>query len=200
MQPFTYHLFHKPTGLHYYGARYSKDCAPTDLWTVYFSSSPLVKDLIKTYGADSFTFEIRKVFNNAESALEWEHRVLTKLGAADNKNWLNRHNGSNTFKGPDTHSIKTRAKISRLFKGKPKSEEQKAKMKIKAKEREEKRRVDGWTMPKDAITRAVETRNKNIAAGIINPYSDERNSKMAETKRGAKRKYLPDGSFVMIKP
>ena len=58
----------------------------------------------------------------------------------------------------------------------------------------------GWAMPKEAIDRAIATRNARIASGEIDPYSTERNAKMAASKRGKKRKYLPDGSFIMVDP
>jgi hypothetical protein len=77
--------------------------------------------------------------------------------------------------------------------------ETKEKMSISAKRREDKRRADGWTMPVEAKIRAVATRQERIKSGQINPYSKDRNQKMAQSKKGTKRQYLPDGSFVMVK-
>ena len=37
--PYTYRITHLPSGKHYYGARYAKDCHPSDLWVIYFTSS-----------------------------------------------------------------------------------------------------------------------------------------------------------------
>ena len=34
--PFTYYLYHKPTGKKYYGVRFKKGCHPDDLWNKYF--------------------------------------------------------------------------------------------------------------------------------------------------------------------
>ena len=67
--PYTYHLYHIPTGLHYYGVRWAKNCAPSDLWSTYFSSSKAVKKLIKEYGKDSFIAKVRKVFTTKEQAV-----------------------------------------------------------------------------------------------------------------------------------
>lgn len=87
--PFTYYLFHRPTGAKYYGVRYARDCHPSDLWTVYFSSSHRVKALIEQFGADSFDVEIRKTFETAESAIAWEKQVLRRLKVLKRNDWLN---------------------------------------------------------------------------------------------------------------
>jgi len=54
-------------------------------------------------------------------------------------------------------------------------------------------------MPEDFAQRMLQTRNEKIKNGIINPYSAERNAKMSASKKGTKRQYLPDGSFIMVK-
>lgn len=84
--------------------------------------------------------------------------------------------------------------------GKPKPAEQRRKMSESAKLREEKRRQAGWKMPKESVEQALVTKNKRIESGEINPYSAARNAKMSATKKGTKRQYLPDGSFIMVKP
>jgi hypothetical protein len=200
MTPYTYHLYHVPTGQHYYGARYKKDCSPNDLWTTYFSSSPVVHSLIEQYGKDSFIPKVRRTFNTSEEAVLWESKFLQKIDAQHNNKWLNRHNGSSDFRGPHRHSEASKSKIKSKITGIKRSEETKAKMRVKAIDREAKRRAEGWTMPDEAKERAMRTRQERIALGIINPYSEERNKKLAEAKRGKKRKYLPDGSFIMVDP
>jgi hypothetical protein len=200
MIPYTYYLYHVPTDQRYYGARYKKGCSPDDLWNTYFSSSHLVHDLIKRYGKDSFIYEVRKTFNTSDEAVSWESKFLKKINAQYNDKWLNRHNGSSNFIGPHVLSEIAKTKIGSKIKGIKRSDETKEKMRAKAKEREAKRRSEGWTMPMDAKKRALETRQERIDNGSINPYSEERNKKMAETKRGKKRKYLSDGSFIMVTP
>ena len=200
MIPFTYHLYHIPTDQHYYGVRYKKDCSPDDLWNTYFSSSPIVHQLIEQHGKDSFVPTVRKVFRLAEQAVSWESKFLSKVNAQHNDKWLNRHNGSDSFMGPHTHSEQSKARIGSKIKGIKRSEETKAKIRTKAKERESDRRNTGWTMPVDAKERALQTRQERISQGIINPYSVERNKKIGDKKRGKKRKYLPDGSFIMVDP
>ena len=91
MKPYTYFLLHRPTGLKYYGAKYSKNADPTKLWVNYFSSSKKVKKLIQEYGKDSFDFEIRKTFKTKEETLLWEQSVLKRLKVDERKDWLNVH-------------------------------------------------------------------------------------------------------------
>lgn len=197
--PFSYYLFHKPTQQHYYGIKFSKGCSPDVLWTKYFSSSRIVKQLIADYGADSFEYEVRRTFEDAKSALLWEHKVLRRLKAAERDNWINRHNGGTKFRSPTHHKPETIEKFRKKLTGIKRSEESKERYRKSAKKREELRRANNWTMPRDAISRALETRQQRIESGEINPYSEERNRKMGESKRGTKRQYLPDGSFIMVK-
>jgi hypothetical protein len=90
---YTYYLHHIPTDQHYYGARWAKNCSPSDFWVSYFTSSDKVKRLIDEYGTQSFTFSIRKVFVTSENARRWEHRVLKKIKKYSHKKWLNITNG-----------------------------------------------------------------------------------------------------------
>ncbi len=197
--PFSYHLFHVPTGKHYYGIRYARGCAPSDLWTVYFSTSILVKQLIDEYGADSFKVEIRKTFTTPESALIWEHKVLRRLNVAGRDDWLNRHNGGNKFRSPSHHSDATKDILRKKITGIKRSEITKNKHKVNSVKREAAKKESGWKMPTQSVDKAVLTRKDRITKGLINPYSAERNSKMSASKKGTKRHYLPDGSFVYRK-
>ncbi len=88
-QPFTYRIKFIPTNAYYYGVRYKKGCKPSDLWSIYFTSSKKVKNLISKFGKDQFDIEIRKIFTNANDAIIWEHRVNSKT-----KNWPNYLNES----------------------------------------------------------------------------------------------------------
>jgi hypothetical protein len=103
--PFTYCLTFLLTGQRYYGVRYAKDCHPDQLWTTYFTSSKIISDLIKEYGKDAFTFEVRKTFITAEEACYSETKFLTRIDAAKSPNWLNGHNGSGTVIGSKESNI-----------------------------------------------------------------------------------------------
>jgi len=89
--PYTYRITCVPTGRHYYGVRFAKNCKPDDLWTTYFTSSKPIKRLIEEFGKDSFSAEVRKVFNDVDSAREWEQKVLERLNVRKNDNWINTH-------------------------------------------------------------------------------------------------------------
>jgi len=91
MIPYTYVIVNNVTHQKYYGARWSKDCHPNDLWVTYFTSSKHVKRLIKMYGADSFTAQVRRVFTDVATCKDWEQRVLRRLKVTTNEMWLNKN-------------------------------------------------------------------------------------------------------------
>lgn len=90
--PFTYKLIFKPTGQYYYGVRWAKGCHPKDLWSIYFTSSKYVKQLIKEYGKDSFEYKVTKTFKNKKDASDWELKLLKKVNAKDNVKFINKSN------------------------------------------------------------------------------------------------------------
>jgi hypothetical protein len=146
-QPYTYFIYHRPTGLKYYGCRYTNQLKtkanPDDFWVTYFTSSKKVHKLIEEYGKDSFDVEVRKVFNDSVSTLAHEQRVLTSFDAANDPTWLNSTNGfgkitrhgvmseahrkkiGDANRGRKTGAMPEdiRARISASMKGKPKSRE-----------------------------------------------------------------------------
>jgi hypothetical protein len=79
-----------PTGKKYYGSRVANRCEPEqDLWNEYFSSSKLVKILIKEQGKESFIAKVRKTFDNINDAHEYEQRFLHRVKAVEKEEWLN---------------------------------------------------------------------------------------------------------------
>lgn len=127
-QPFTYLITFRPTEERYYGVRTKRGCHPKELWFSYFTSSKVIHKLIELHGKDSFTFEIRKTFTDSQSAILWEHRVLSRLNAAENPQWLNQNNGDRKFLPKLRHDEETKSKIGAKHKGKTMSAEAKAKM------------------------------------------------------------------------
>lgn len=93
MKPFAYLIRSKLDGKLYYGIRFSNDADPSQLWTTYFTSSKEIRAKVKKYGPESFTAEVRKVFETAEQAINWESRFLTRINAASRDDWMNRSNG-----------------------------------------------------------------------------------------------------------
>lgn len=126
--PFTYIITFIPTGQKYYGVRTKRGCHPSELWFSYFTSSKIIQRLIEQHGLDAFIFEIRKTFDNAESAIIWEHRVLTRLDAANNTGYLNQNNGNRKFLPKLQHDEETKSKIGAKHKGKTMTNEAKDKM------------------------------------------------------------------------
>lgn len=90
---YTYRITHIPTGRHYYGVRFKPNCQPTDLWIKYFTSSKTVHNLIEQDGLEAFNVEVRKVFEDADEARNWEQRVLKRLKVTKNPLWLNKSAG-----------------------------------------------------------------------------------------------------------
>jgi hypothetical protein len=192
-QPFTYLLIHIPTGKRYYGVRFRKGCRPSDLWSSYFSSSKIVKQLIEQDGVDSFSFNIRKIFTNQDHALSWEQRVLKRLNVTYNDQWLNQHISSEKFRSPKQHSSETKEKIRKKLKARKLTDEHKQKLREAALIREQKRRDSGWKMPPENVERRAAAKR-----GV--PRSPEMIEKMRASKKGKRRKYLSDGSFIMVNP
>lgn len=117
--PFTYLIYCRPTGQYYYGSRYSKHCHPSQLWSTYYTSSKIVKQLIREYGKDAFDIKITRTFDSKEDARLWEYRFLCKVKASTNPVWLNQHNGDGNFlnKGGYRMTDAQRKKLSQAQKG-----------------------------------------------------------------------------------
>ncbi len=88
-KPYTYLVGWSKLGFWYYGVRYSKNCFPSDLWVSYFTSSNTVKKFRKQFGEPDVV-EIRRVFEDRATAIDWERRVIKKIGAVNSETWLNR--------------------------------------------------------------------------------------------------------------
>jgi hypothetical protein len=124
MKPYTYLIRHLPTNRVYYGVRTANRVEPAaDLWKTYFTSSPAVKRLIEEYGANSFDYEVRQVFDTAEAAISWEVKVLQRCRVLEDSRWINANVAGYIKPTPESNK-----KISDYWKGKPKSAEQRQKM------------------------------------------------------------------------
>lgn len=95
--PYTYLLKHVPTNTYYYGVRWKNvrlsRSPEEDFWIYYFTTSKRVHKIIEQYGKESFLFEIRRTFESAHTAREWESKVLRRMRVLDKPHlWLNRTN------------------------------------------------------------------------------------------------------------
>ena len=93
MISYVYKVKFIKTGQIYIGSRYSKKLTEekikNDLWHRYFTSSKLVKSLIKKYGNDMFIPKIIKIFNSRDEAKIYETKLLKRLNANYNPKLLN---------------------------------------------------------------------------------------------------------------
>lgn len=139
--PFTYLIGWTRQNLWYYGVRFAENCAPSDLWSSYFTSSELVSKARAEYGEPD-RIEIRKTFSNPKKAKELEDKVLSSIPKEKRIYWLNqvfssfrgvvftdeirRRIGEASTGRPCTPE--TRAKISKSMSGIKRSEEVKIKV------------------------------------------------------------------------
>lgn len=165
MTPYTYIIECKPISKKYYGVRYAKGCKPDDLWKTYFTSSKIVRNLIETYGKESFEIQIDKEFETVEEAIDYEHQFIITNNLSSNPNWLNVHRRkaidfndpviseklSIARKGRVT-SEETKKKLSAIGKGKKLSEETKRKISESSK---------GKTISQESIDKARESKKKS---------------------------------------
>ena len=88
--PYTYIIGWKLHQKFYYGARWSKNCSPEDLWKTYFTSSKHVKNFRKLYGEPDLV-QVRKIFSSVEECKMYERKILIKLNVLNNNKWLNKN-------------------------------------------------------------------------------------------------------------
>lgn len=93
--PYTYLVGWSKHSKYYYGVRYAKNCNPSDLWVTYFTSSKLVDDMRLKWGEPDIV-QVRKTFEDRESAILWEHKVLSRLKVLQESKWLNQSIGGVT--------------------------------------------------------------------------------------------------------
>lgn len=113
--PYTYLIGWSKLGLWYYGVRYALGCDPSDLWVTYFTSSQYVSEVRKTNG-DPDVIQVRKVFRSAESAQNWEFKVLTRLKAGSSNKWINKGTHKLFHKGDGETSAKISLKTKEAMK------------------------------------------------------------------------------------
>jgi hypothetical protein len=128
--PYCYLLRWSKQNLNYYGVRYARSshcmydfgCHPDDLWVKYYSSSAPVKRIRQKYGEPDI-IQIRKTFKDRESAIDWENKVLYRIKAVENPQWLNQSTTRAVLMG---HVVRRKISCSNL--GKIMSAESRAKI------------------------------------------------------------------------
>ena len=186
--PFTYCLHHKPTGKRYYGVHWKQNCHPDDLWNIYFSSSTIVKNLIKEYGKESFDFSIRRIFDDPRKAVRWEQRVLRRLKVDKNDEWINRAYMSEHCICVMTDEIKKKLSDINMGKTIPLEQIERMKANLIGQKRTEKSKkkmselqiAAGGYGPKK---HSEETKEKIGAAQRGKPKTEEHKRKMSESAK-----------------
>lgn len=139
-QPYTYLIGWTKYNIWYYGVRFAnyseKDTAnPQELWVTYFTSSKYVQECREKYGEPDI-IQIRKVFQEKETARLWEHKVLRRLKVVDRKDFLNKSDAISipSQKGiskPEGHG----EKVGNFHRGRKRSEETRKRISEAAKKR-----------------------------------------------------------------
>lgn len=94
---YTYLIGWRELDTWYYGVRTANTKSPSeDLWGDYFTSSDYVKEFRELHGEPD-VIRVHKVFESRESAVEYEDRFLTRVGAVKKEKWINRCNGGKKF-------------------------------------------------------------------------------------------------------
>lgn len=134
--PYTYLIGWSKLNLWYYGSRYTNSVRgianPSDLWTTYFTSSKLVKEVREKHGEPDVV-QIRKTFKTAEEATTWEAKVCNRMDVKNDLKFLNMHNGDGKFSNAGIiPSEETRAKIAATKIGKTHTAEVRKKLSEKS--------------------------------------------------------------------
>ena len=118
--PYTYLIGWSRHNLWYYGAQYGNSrkgtANPSNLWVTYFTSSKYVKNVRELYGEPDVV-QVRKVFKTRAQTIEWESRVLQRLGAKGRIDFLNKHDSAGIIMDTQTKTRIGDANRGR-FKGK----------------------------------------------------------------------------------
>lgn len=167
-KPYTYLIGWSKLNVYYYGVRFSKGCSPDDLWKTYFTSSKHVSNFRKQNGEPDI-ISIRKIFDCADKARLWEHKVIRRLGAPKSSKWLNMSDNGNIFfyegkRPPFTEEH--RRKLSEANKKRKLSPEHKAKL------------IAGRKASKNSPEHIAAT----IASRLGSKASDETKKKMSKAK------------------
>jgi hypothetical protein len=170
--PYTYMVTFLPTNQKYYGGRFAEGCNPSEFWDTYKTSSKYVKQLVEEYGKDSFSFEIRKVFNDKISCRIWETKVLKRMKVIDREDFLNM---TDNISISSEAAAKGRKGKFGMFKNSQKQIDAIKKANTGSKRSEEvKKKMSESQMGRDAW-------NKGI------PHSEETKQKMATARIGRKQ-------------
>lgn len=131
---YFYIIEHIATRKRYAGSRYAKSADISEFFNEhhkrpYYTSSKIVKSIIKHEGLSSFKIlKLKEIYNSRI----YEAKFLSKIDAKNNPHWLNQSNGSNNFrfKGGKRLSDEHKNNISKGNLGRIHSDETKHKIRL----------------------------------------------------------------------
>lgn len=175
--PFTYLVTSKSTGQMYYGVKYAMGCHPDDLWTIYFTSSEYVKELIEQYGVEDFIVEVDKTFpGDPEAACEHERLELIRRDVLNEDLYLNANIGADKWcrAGVEVTEETRKKRRATMLKRGPVSDVTKAQMKESHRVYQQRLRNERAADPavqeayivtrKAAAVKSWKTRRRNLGA------------------------------------
>ena len=99
MKPYTYYISWSKISKHYYGVKYGQDANPDTFWKEYFTSSKYVREIREKHGEPDI-IQVRRTFDCPEKAVEWEGKVINRMGMVLNEDYLNLKNIGKYSGGP----------------------------------------------------------------------------------------------------
>lgn len=173
----------------YCGVRFKAGCQPSDLWTLYFTSSKTVHKFRVEHGEPDVIRVVRIFGDDANAACEFERRYLRRMNVLKNERWLNKAIGKQTLQ-MRPHSEETKRKIAEKAKGRkratPVSEEQKQKQRETFKRNYEANKEERFAKRSAKLKNRVvtpEQRAKISAALTGTTISEETKQKISEASK-----------------
>ena len=145
-KPYFYIIKHILTQKYYAGCKINSKADSSVFMTErgYQTTSQVIKEIIQKDGLNSFEIVKIKHFDTPDDTLAYEMKFLTKINAAENSKFYNRHNGGKNFVNKGGYKL---------------SESTKQKMrKPKSRETVEKQNQEKRTRSKDVYRKMVATR------------------------------------------
>jgi hypothetical protein len=173
-KPYFYIIRHKKNKKYYFGCKFSNpDSSNLLLHGGYQTSSKIIKNIIKNEGLEIFEIIKIKHFDTADDVINYEHKFLLKINAAENNNCYNRTNGSEYFRNKGGYSLSTRTK-NKMRKPKTKITRDKMSECLKKRDSSVYRKMVKSRYENNEYWNSPETRKK-ISEANINRFSDEEN-------------------------
>ena len=116
-QPYTYLIGWSKQDKWYYGVRYANNVSPDlDLWKEYFTSSNYVTEFRNLHGEPDVV-TIDKIFDDVDSAVEYETQYILENKVLGNTKWLNKNAAGAVFIDEQVRSKMKQSALRRVSEG-----------------------------------------------------------------------------------